>query len=129
MKDRILIVEDRLINQIGAFKAFREVAEARAEAVVNEAIEAIDMFKPTVALVDMHIIGGLGTQIGKVLREKGIPYVYVTGIGDTSHNILEAIEIQKEDEDGNMVTLARFDKTEKDAEIWEVAYKLAKIEN
>jgi len=131
IKERILVVEDDHINMICALAAFG-YDESFEDVIIipsyDEAVEAIDKFRPTVALLDVNIKGrGTGKDIGGILKEKGIPYVYVTGvsrIGDHSddrHKETFAIEIQSEDE-----TLGRFEKVEKDQEIWRTAYEKLK---
>lgn len=126
MKERILVVEDNFINSICALAAFHE--DARIEDVVatgelGEALRQVEEFRPTIALLDINIIGGKGTEVGKVLAEKKIPFVYVTGIGKTigHHENIEAIEIQSTE----LKTLERFTTVEKSSEIWAKAYEYA----
>ena len=79
----------------------------------KEALAKIEEFKPTLALVDVNIIGGSGRDLANVLKEKGIPFVFVTASG-------EGVEIQSENE-----TLAKIGKSpDKDPEVWRAAYGL-----
>jgi CheY-like chemotaxis protein len=130
MKDRILVVEDDFCNCISALVAFdknENVENVLAAASLTEALKQVEEFRPTLALLDVHIKEGKGTAVGAVLTQKNIPYVYVTGVepdGNHSdgHDIIAAIEIQ----DASRKTLARFITRDKDADIWKAAYDFLK---
>ena len=126
MKERILVVEDDLISIICALSAFEKnesIEDVVAATSLIEAIRQIDVFRPTLALLDIHIIGGLGTAVAKILETKNIPYLYVTGVGPhIDHNNIEAIEIQ----DKNFKALERYNCTEKKSEIWKNGYLFIK---
>ncbi|MCK5510650.1 hypothetical protein KAI65_03860 [Candidatus Parcubacteria bacterium] len=135
MKDRILVVEDNFPNMIGALAAFHNDENVEDVIVIptfKEVVEKLDEFKPTVALLDIHIIGGTGKDVGKILKEKSIPYIYLTGIsiGSGHHAKIVAIAIKYENAKGELKTLLEINKTDKDQEVWRAAYeKLNKIYN
>lgn len=118
-KERILIVEDDFPNMIGALQAFqgdKNIEDCIAVKSYEEAVSKIDEFKPSAALLDVNIIGGSGKEVAKILKEKGIPYVFVTASGNNQ------IEIQSDEE-----TLMKLEKNMgKDVETWQVAYELLK---
>ena len=113
-KQRILIIEDDLANMIGALSAFNEdkdVEDCLAVGNYQEALVKIEEFKPTLALVDVNIIGGSGRDLANILKEKGIPFVFVTASGN-------GVEIQSE---GG--TLAKIgESSDKGPEVWRAAY-------
>ena len=136
MEDRILVVEDYMPNMVSALMAFHEddnIEDIIVHGKFEDARRSIGEFRPTVALLDININGGgTGRDIGKILKQQNIPYVYVTGVGpahgDQSEefapqNLLYAIEIKMEEENG-LTTLASFEACEKDPEIWRKAYEL-----
>ena len=125
MKERLMIVEDQLINMLGALIAFNEggnIEVGDVHATIAGALKMIDEFKPTVALLDIHLKDGLSTEVAKVLDEKSIPYLYVTGVGDLSHGRIDAIEIQ----DKNFKTIESFDSIDKGVKIWQKAFEILK---
>lgn len=132
MKERILIVEDTFINGLFALIAFDEdegVEDAIVVGELEEALKQAEEFRPTVALLDINIIGGKGTEVGKILAEKKIPFVYVTGITkdgrepDSGHDKIDSIEIKN----SIFETLENFPKVEKLSEIWLKAYEYATL--
>ena len=130
-QEKILVVEDNFTNAICAITGLNEYKNIDDVLVTGDyglTMEKIGEYKPTAALVDMNFPGysgeGLpGQDIGKELKKRGIPYLYVTGVShpdDHHHNII-AVEVKRDNEDG-VETLLQFDKVEKDQEIWQVAY-------
>lgn len=126
MKDRLMIVEDQFISMICALSAFDgiEVEVGNIHGTVEGGLKMIDEFQPTMALLDIHLAdNGRGTDIGKVLSEKNIPYLYVTGVGENpSHNCIDAVEIQ----DSNFKTIERFEGCDKNPEIWRRGFEILK---
>lgn len=117
MMDRILIVEDSLDNMIGGLTAFNknsDVEDVIAVASLTEAIDSISTFKPTVALIDMNIRGGRGTEVGKLLT---IPHVYVTQTTGTTITILSK----------DLAVVEKFEGHQsKVSKIWQRAFDIAK---
>jgi CheY-like chemotaxis protein len=133
MKDRILVVEDDFVNMISALVAFQGYSEVEDNIVVGvyeDVLQKIEEFKPTIALLDVNIKGGgSGTDIGKILKGKGIPYVYVSGIDAKSagsHLVIIAIGIKMETGSGELRIVERFETREKGPEIWRRAYEILK---
>ncbi|MCU0678831.1 MAG: response regulator [Planctomycetes bacterium] len=126
MKERILVVEDMLENALSALIAlgrYDGVEDAVVAGSLSHALKIVNEFKPTVALLDINIPGGSGTEVGRELDKRRIPYVYVTGVGRDNghgHSIVDAIEIK----DKNLKTLLRYERCSKDPEIWQRAYEI-----
>lgn len=110
--EKVLIVEDDLVNCICALEAFKDSEDCIVLTAFNkECIKKLEEFNPTVALLDIDIAEGSGLDFGKLLKQKGTPFVYVTRVGTN-------VQIQDE----NNTALAEFQKQKKDIEIWLSAY-------
>ncbi|MBU1149268.1 hypothetical protein KKI23_04220, partial [Patescibacteria group bacterium] len=120
----ILVVEDELINAIPALMAFDgEEFDVHTASSFEMAQEMIRGGEPDLALLDIHILGGgTGKDIAGILKEKGVPYLFVTKIVDGHvQDGKTAIEIRDDNE-----VIVRLEKTEKDEEVWRIAYKKLK---
>lgn len=131
-QEKILVVEDNFINAICAITGlseYKNIDDVLTTGNYGLTMENLDEYKPTAALVDLNFPGYSGKElpgqaIGKELKKRGIPYLYVTGVSEEyghGHTNIVAIEV-KRDKDEGLETLLRFDKVEKDPEIWQTAY-------
>jgi response regulator of citrate/malate metabolism len=90
MKEKILIAEDEFIvaNDIKIMlnKAGYEVCGIAPS--VEEAKSQIEKQKPTWVLLDIHLQNGsMGTDLGEILTQKGIGFIYVSA--NTNESLLE----------------------------------------
>jgi DNA-binding NtrC family response regulator len=91
MKDKVLIVEDELIvardiRQTLERNGIRVAGIARS---AEKALELVEEFQPTLALVDIFLKGTLtGIDLAKHLNKKGIPFIYVSA--NSNQQVLEA---------------------------------------
>jgi len=130
-QEKILVVEDNFTNAICAISGldkYKNIDDVLTTGNYDITMEKIDEYKPTAALVDLNFPGYSGKElpgqaIGKELKRRGIPYLYVTGVSpqDNHHHNIIAIEVKRDKDDG-LETLLSFDKVEKDQEIWQAAY-------
>ena len=72
-----LDAEDCLM-QLGASKV-------HLSASVSKALNVIEKVAITFALLDMNLGEQTSEPVAEALREQGIPFVFATGYGDTSH--------------------------------------------
>ena len=129
--EKILVVEDNFLNAICAVTAFDKygyIEDVLTTGDYSITMEKLDEYRPTAALVDLNFPGYSGKElpgqaIGKELKKRGIPYLYVTGIShpDDHHHNITVIEV-KHDTANGLETVLRFDKVEKDQEVWQAAY-------
>ena len=131
-QEKILVVEDIFINAICAITGlseYKKIDDVLTTSNYDITMEKLEEYKPTAALVDLNFPGYSGKElpgqaIGKELKKRGIPYLYVTGVSEEyghGHSSIVAIEV-KRDKDEGLETLMTFDKVEKDPEIWQAAY-------
>jgi DNA-binding NtrC family response regulator len=91
MKVKVLIVEDELIVAADIRKTLerngiRVVGVARS---AEKALELVEEFQPTIALVDIFLKGTLtGIDLAGQLNKKGIPFIYVSA--NSNQQVLEA---------------------------------------
>lgn len=88
----ILVVDDNreladLLTQVLQEAGYRATARYRGRA----ALEAIETEPPAAAIVDMLLPDVMGTEVAKALREKGIPFVFVTGVFKGLNHAREAV--------------------------------------
>ena len=130
-QEKTLVVENNIINVICALRGLKKyngISDVLITGSYDLTMGQIDKYNPTAALVDLHLPGYSGKElpgqaIGRELKKRGIPYLYVTGVShpdDHHHNII-AIEI-KHDNGNGLETVLRFDKLAKDPTIWQAAY-------
>ncbi|MEA3514864.1 MAG: hypothetical protein U9R34_05275 [Nanoarchaeota archaeon] len=131
-QEKILVVEDNFINAICAITGlseYKNIDDVLTTGNYGLTMENLDEYKPTAALVDLNFPGYSGKElpgqaIGKELKKRGIPYLYVTGVSEEyghDHTNIVAIEVKCDKCEG-LETLLQFDKVEKDPEIWQAAY-------
>ncbi len=121
MEERILVVEDKFEFILEAFYGLDGLGDAKAVSNVNDGLDAVDEYKPTVALLDVNIIGGKSFPIAQKLSELGIPFVFVTAVGHHSEHYGTGLEIQ----DKNKDVLEKLKSTYKGQEVWRKAYDYA----
>ena len=130
--EKTLVVENNIINVICALRGLNKyngIDDVLITGSYDLTMGQIDKYNPTAALVDLHLPGYSGKElpgqaIGKELKKRGIPYLYVTGVSEEyghGHTSIVAIEI-KHDNGNELETLLRFDKLAKDPKIWQAAY-------
>ncbi|WP_325169465.1 HWE histidine kinase domain-containing protein [Azospirillum agricola] len=84
---RVLIVEDQLVIAVGLEQM---LADARILSVVTaasvaEALLQINAQVPDVAILDVNLGSGTSIAVAEELRRQGIPFLFATGYGDSSH--------------------------------------------
>jgi two-component sensor histidine kinase/DNA-binding response OmpR family regulator len=84
--DRIMIVEDEALVAMILEEQLEELGFSVAVtcASVAEAIRAIDDYAPDAAILDVNLAGQLVYPVADRLRDRGIPFVFVTGYGRES---------------------------------------------
>jgi two-component system, OmpR family, response regulator len=80
-KHKILLVDDnqellRLLGRLVEAEGWQPVTCTRGGA----AIEAVDVEKPAVAIVDVLLPDMMGYDVGAALEKAGVPFVFMTGI-------------------------------------------------
>ena len=131
-QEKILVVEDNFVNAICAITGLSEykaIDDVLTTGNYDITMEKLDEYNPTAALVDLNFPGYSGKElpgeaIGKELKKRGIPHLYVTGVSEEyghGHSRILAIEVKRDTANG-LETLLKFDKVEKDSEIWQAAY-------
>ncbi len=80
-RPKVLLVDDnqellRLLARLVEAEGWEPVACARGK----NALDAIPVHKPAVAVVDVLLPDMMGYDVGSVLRKAGIPFLFMTGI-------------------------------------------------
>ena len=91
MKVKVLIVEDELIVATDIRKTLERngIRVAGVARSAEKALELVEEFQPTLALVDIFLKGTLtGIDLAKHLNKKGIPFIYVSA--NSNQQVLEA---------------------------------------
>lgn len=83
MQASVLVVEDESLIAMLIEDHLAELGYDVAPAVstVAEALGAIDSRKPDVALLDVNLGGTMSFPVADALRERGIPFLFLTGYG------------------------------------------------
>src|SRR5437899_415235 len=87
LKTSILIVEDQFIEANNLNQMLKQAGYSVAAMVqtVREALNIIDRNKPDMALLDIFLQGPQnGIYLAAILREKQIPFVYLSANADRS---------------------------------------------
>jgi CheY-like chemotaxis protein len=81
---RILVVEDEflLAMELETLLERRGCTVLGPVPTVRQALATLEEQRPEMALVDVNLKGELATPIAVALRERGIPFVLLTGYSD-----------------------------------------------
>jgi two-component sensor histidine kinase len=82
----ILMVEDQLLiaMDVQTMLAREGAATVETASSVKEALHNLTMFRPDVAILDVNLGNGSSLPVAHALAERGIPFVFATGYGETS---------------------------------------------
>lgn len=85
--ERVLLVEDSLIIALDAEDAIERLGadEVITASSIPGGLEAIDAFKPTLAMLDINLGDSMSFAIADRLLELGIPFVFASGYGEQAH--------------------------------------------
>jgi light-regulated signal transduction histidine kinase (bacteriophytochrome) len=80
----VLLVEDDLLIAMDLESELRSlgVATVAAASSVQQALAMIEATPPAFALLDINLSGETTFPVASVLRQRGIPFAFVTGYGD-----------------------------------------------
>jgi light-regulated signal transduction histidine kinase (bacteriophytochrome)/CheY-like chemotaxis protein len=83
---RVLMVEDQLLIAMDVETMLSREGAASVETAssVKEALRALTVLKPDVAILDVNLGNGSSMPVAHALMELGIPFVFATGYGETS---------------------------------------------
>tara|TARA_E500000305_G_C4023469_1_gene240295 strand:- start:60 stop:2615 length:2556 start_codon:yes stop_codon:yes gene_type:complete len=83
----VLVVEDNMIIALDAEDCLMQLGASKVHlsASVSKALNLIEKVAITFALLDMNLGEQTSEPVAEALREQGIPFVFATGYGDTSH--------------------------------------------
>jgi light-regulated signal transduction histidine kinase (bacteriophytochrome)/CheY-like chemotaxis protein len=83
---KVLMVEDQLLIAMDVETMLTQEGAASVETAssVKEALVALTMMRPDVAILDVNLGNGSSVPVAQALRERGIPFVFATGYGETS---------------------------------------------
>jgi DNA-binding NtrC family response regulator len=91
---KILIVEDEPIVALD----YRLFLERRGYRIITsftgrDVLDNLNIYKPDLALLDIRLQDNIsGIDIGKVLKEIGIPFIYISAFSDPN-NLRKALEL------------------------------------
>jgi CheY-like chemotaxis protein len=82
----VLMVEDQLLiaMDVETMLAREGAASVETASSVKEALNALTLLKPDVAILDVNLGNGSSMPVAHALIELGIPFVFATGYGETS---------------------------------------------
>jgi light-regulated signal transduction histidine kinase (bacteriophytochrome)/CheY-like chemotaxis protein len=82
----VLMVEDQLLIAMDVETMLTREGAASIETAssVKEALRALTVLKPDVAILDVNLGNGSSMPVAHALMELGIPFVFATGYGETS---------------------------------------------
>jgi CheY-like chemotaxis protein len=87
MRDlKVLMVEDQLLiaMDVETMLAREGAASVETASSVKEALHALTIMRPDVAILDVNLGNGSSVPVAQALREREIPFVFATGYGETS---------------------------------------------
>jgi DNA-binding LytR/AlgR family response regulator len=81
---RVLIVEDEflLAMELESLVAVGGCTTLGPASSVRQALALIDGEQPDIALLDVNLKGERATPVAAALRDRGVPYVLITGYSD-----------------------------------------------
>lgn len=127
--NNVLVVEDNESNVQGAIMAITEIGKwcliarnmKEAEKFLTGEYSSVEW---ECVITDMNFPGGSGIEVGEICKNKGIPFVFVTAVGEVKEGIhihSEAVKILNADEE----CIQMFPEWMKTKEIWKKAYDYA----
>jgi len=83
---RVLIVEDQMLIAMDIEQILRDagVSDFVTSATVSDAIEKIDRFIPTVAVLDVNLGTETSEEVAQELKRRSVPFAFTTGYGETA---------------------------------------------
>lgn len=83
---KVLMVEDQLLiaMDVETMLTHEGAASVETASSVKEALIALTIMRPDVAILDVNLGNGNSMPVAQALRERGIPFVFATGYGETS---------------------------------------------
>lgn len=91
MKKKILVVEDQLLEAANVRITLERAGYSVCPVAVSyeSALTIIDQYKPDIVLLDIFLDGGkTGIDLAKVLKTKGLPFVYLSA--NSGQKVLDA---------------------------------------
>jgi two-component SAPR family response regulator len=84
----VLVVEDEflLAMELEALLEQRGCRVLGPVATIDRALAVLDHHRPEAAVLDVNLKGKRATPIAAALRDRGVPFVLVTGYGDGQLN-------------------------------------------
>ncbi|RDE06102.1 GAF domain-containing protein [Sphingomonas aracearum] len=81
---RVLLVEDSLIIALDAEDVLERLGADRVTtaATVDAALEALDVFEPTLAMLDINLGDRTSYPVADALDARGIPFLFASGYGE-----------------------------------------------
>ncbi|MET0720338.1 MAG: HWE histidine kinase domain-containing protein [Tardiphaga sp.] len=82
----ILMVEDQLLiaMDVQTMLAKEGAGTVETASSVKEALHSLTIFHPDVAILDVNLGNGSSLPVAHALVERGVPFVFATGYGETS---------------------------------------------
>ena len=82
--ERVLLVEDSLIIALDAEDAIERLGadSVITASTVSSGLEAIESFKPTLAMLDINLGDSMSYAIADRLMEMGTPFIFASGYGE-----------------------------------------------
>ncbi|WP_299829451.1 HWE histidine kinase domain-containing protein [uncultured Roseobacter sp.] len=85
-KARCLLLEDNYVVSLDTARVLEAVGFETVETALNvqDALAKLDRLNPGIAILDINLTAGLTSEpVAEALAERGIPFIFVTGYGDT----------------------------------------------
>lgn len=101
----VLHLEDEmmLVMDLEELMRAQGVAEVLHCATARAAIEIINTTPPDAAVVDAYVRDGDTQAVAALLRERGIPFIMLSGASDPFDNRTDAIWVNKPASDDDMI--------------------------
>ncbi|MCW1383394.1 GAF domain-containing protein [Novosphingobium sp. KCTC 2891] len=82
---RVLLVEDNMIIALDAEAHLLDLgaSDVAVAATVGEALALLDADRPDFAALDYNLADGTSVPVARRLRELGVPFAFMTGLGDS----------------------------------------------
>lgn len=85
-KARCLLLEDNYVVSLDTARVLETVGFGTVETALNvqDALAKLDRLNPGIAILDINLAAGQTSEpVAEALAERGIPFIFVTGYGDT----------------------------------------------
>lgn len=82
---RILLLEDQVLIALDAEHCLRQLGadQIQIAPTVEHALDYLKAAPPDVAVLDVNLGDATSVRFAEMLRERGVPFVFATGYGDT----------------------------------------------